>query len=121
MPVIVEIHGKPVRVTWSAAAEREMHRRDAVLLAEMELYFSCLIRKAVRFNQEAVNEGRMVVVNDHLQVSFRPVMTQSCSLDAAGKPPLETMPIVNPGAFVPSWLKIDFKRDQWHGEFGFGA
>lgn len=104
-----------------AAAEREMHSRDAVLLAEMELYFSCLIRKAVRFNHEAVNEGRMVVVNDHLQISFRPVMTQSCSLDASGKAPLETMPIVNPAAFVPSWLKIDFKRNQWHGEFGYGA
>ena len=120
MATIATIHGKPVRVTWSASAEREMRNRRSPVLVEMELYFSCLIRKRVRFH-EVGGEASYVSINEHLQVTFRPVMTKSCStLDETGKPPLDDMPVVNPAAFVPGWLTIDFKRGQWQGEFGYG-
>ena len=120
MSAIATIHGKPVRVKWSASAEKEMCNRRSPVLAEMELYFSCLIRKRVLFH-EVGGGASYVAINENLQITFRPVMTKSCgTLDGTGKPPLDDMPVTNPAAFVPSWLTIDFKRGQWQGEFGYG-
>lgn len=120
MTVAVDIHGKAVQIAWTAAAEKEMLQRQSPLLAEMELYFSCLIRKRVRFN-EAAGGAEAVAVNGHLRVGFRPVMTQHCVIDETpGRVPLAEFPIVNPKAFVPHWLHLDFRRGQWEGEFGYG-
>ena len=114
----VEIQGKQVAVSLSKSAERALSSRDETLVAEMELYFSCLIRKQVRFKENI--EGNLVNVADKLAVRFRPVMTKSCGIDYEGdEPPLEDFPIEKPEAFVPNWLKIDFKKNKWIGEFGF--
>lgn len=114
----IEIQGKQVTVTLSKSAEKALVSRDKILVAEMELYFSCLIRKQVRFKEDI--EGSLVNVSEKLAVRFRPVMTKSCGIDYEGdEPPLEDFPIQKPEAFVPHWLKIDFKKGEWCGEFGF--
>jgi len=114
----IEIQGKAVAVSLSKAAEKALALRDKTLIAEMELYFSCLIRKQVRFKENVT--GNLVDVTDQLAVHFRPVMTKTCGIDYEGdEPPLEDFPIKKPEAFVPHWLKIDFKKDEWIGEFGF--
>jgi len=114
----IEIQGKAVAVSLSNAAEKALALRDKTLIAEMELYFSCLIRKQVRFKENV--EGTLVDVSEKLAVRFRPVMTKTCGIDYEGdEPPLEDFPIKKPEAFVPHWLKIDFKKDEWIGEFGF--
>ncbi len=119
MAATVDIHGKPVQVAWTAAAEKELMKRRSPLLAEMELYFSCLIRKRVRFRDE-IEGAKAAAVNEHLLVAFRPVMTQTCAVgDTAGTPALTEFPVVNPKAFVPDWLRLDFRGGQWVGEFGF--
>jgi hypothetical protein len=118
MPVVT-IHGKPVKVEWTSSAARAMEKLSAPLLAEMELYFSCLIRKKVRF-YPATDARSGVAVNGQLQVRFHPVMTRACGVDVTGDDvPLEDMPLVNPAAFVPHWLSIDYRRGEWTGEFGF--
>lgn len=121
MQSVIDILGKPVNVAWSVAAERKMSELASPLLAEMELYFSCLLRKKVRFN-EAAHDVNRVTVTPRLQVGFRPVMTQKCGVEevaAEDAPPLADFPIVNPAAFVPRWLHIDFHGGQWVGDFGF--
>ena len=112
------IQGKQVSVSLSNAAVKALSSRDTTLVAEMELYFSCLIRKQVRFKENL--DVDLVKVLDQLAVRFRPVMTKSCGIDYDGdEPPLEDFPIEKPEAFVPHWLKIDFKKNEWTGEFGF--
>lgn len=114
----IDILGKKVTVSLSNTAIKALSNRDKPLIAEMELYFSCLIRKQVRFKENVA--GDLIDVVDQLSVRFRPVMTKSCGIDYEGdEPPLEDFPIEKPGAFVPHWLKIDFKKDEWIGEFGF--
>ena len=114
----VEIKGKQVAITLTKAAEKALSLRDKILVAEMELYFSCLIRKQVRFKENL--DGDLVSVSENLSVRFRPVMTKSCGIDYEGdEPPLEDFPIEKPEAFVPHWLKIDYKKNEWIGEFGF--
>jgi hypothetical protein len=94
---------------------------EAPLAVELELYFSCLIRKRVIFTtvslHDAAASGRL---SDQVSVAFRPVMTKACSLgEAAGKPDLETFPIVKAAAFTPKWLELDRVHGEWRGEFGW--
>ena len=51
MQTTVDIEGKTVSIKTSAAADRALSERGQPLLAEMELYFSCLVRKQVRFHE----------------------------------------------------------------------
>ena len=113
------ILGKNVQVVWSKAADQALRAMASPLSVEMELYFSCLIRKAVRFGEGA--SGRYsVLVTPQLNLSFRPVVTRSCKVsDIADdkEPPLDDFQLSKPEAFVPKKLVIDFKRGCWEGEF----
>lgn len=113
----VEILGKKVLVEWSSSADKKLQELDQPLNVEMELYFSCLIRKAVRFGRDA-QAVNFAFAAPKLKIGFRPVMTKVCKVsDYEGAPPLEDFPIVRPEAFVPKRLKIDFRRGKWIGEF----
>lgn len=117
MQATVEIFGKRVAIEWSAAAAQAMNVLGTPLLVEMELYFSCLIRKAVRFNFDASADG-FVSVTPQLKVRFRPVMTKACAVgEARDTPPLGDFPIAKPEAFVPRRLAIDHRGGRWIGEF----
>jgi len=117
MQATVEILGKPVMVEWSASANQKMQSLAEPLLVEMELYFSCLVRKAVRFGQDA-QAGNFSFAAPKLKIGFRPVMTRACRVsDVEGEPPLEDFPVVRPEAFVPKRLTIDYSAGRWTGEF----
>ena len=125
----VEIDGRTVAIELSRAASKALVARTTPLLVEMELYFSCLIRKQVRFRDAAAvsddtadvpGHSHTVKLNERLQISFRPVMTRVCGKDFEGdEPPLTDFPIAKTRPYVPRWLHIDFRKDQWQGEFGY--
>ena len=117
----IEMAGRRIAVRLSAAAETELARRHHPLCVEMELYFSCLIRKQVRFHDGEIGDDAFSArVADALGIRFRPVMTRACGRDYEGdEPPLTDFPIANPGSFVPHWLRIDFRGGEWLGEFGY--
>ena len=117
MQTTIEILGKQVVVEWSAAADKKLRDLAEPLRVEMELYFSCLIRKAVRFGGEA-QAGNFAAAGPHLKIGFRPVMTRVCNMsDVEGEPPLEDFPIVKQEAFVPKRLAIDYRGGKWTGDF----
>ena len=116
----VDLAGKPLACELSVRAEQALAARATPLVAEMELYFSCLIRKQVRF-PDALRVGiQSVRVSDQLTLCFRPVMTRACRVaDVEDRPELEAFPIARPEAFLPRWLTLDFRRGEWTGEFGY--
>ena len=117
MQTTIEILGKKVLVEWSASADKKLQDLAEPLLVEMELYFSCLIRKAVRFGRDA-QAANFSDAGPRLKVGFRPVMTQACNIkDFEVEPPLEDFPIVRPEAFVPKRLTIDYQAGKWIGDF----
>lgn len=117
MQSTINILGKKVLVEWSSSADRQLNLLTEPLAVEMELYFSCLIRKAVRFGRDA-QAAQFSSVSPHLKVGFRPIMTKSCNVkDFEVEPPVEDFPIVKPEAFVPKRLKIDYKSGKWSGDF----
>lgn len=115
------LEGRPFRVILSSAAQRALAKRSILLVAEMELYFSCLTRLKVRFydGDPGTNATR---IDEMLAVRFRPVVSQRCDLhEAGGAPPLMDAPLSKRAPFVPHWLSLDYKKGEWIGEFGHTA
>ncbi len=100
MQKIIEMSGKPVRVSLSRAAERAL-AGQGTLYAEMELYFSCLVRLKVYFRDHSV--GDCFQVTDKLAISFKPIMTASCNVEARGKNRrLSNSRLPNQKSFLPN-------------------
>lgn len=117
MQAIADVLGKQVKVEWSDAAERAMAELGSPLLVEMELYFSCMIRKAVRFSQR-LPDRYFAAVTPRLTVCFKPVVTKACKVsEVEDAPPVEDFQMSKPEAFVPRQLFIDFRRGKWQGRF----
>ena len=113
------LDGRAIRLRLTAAAEKALAERTQPLYAEMELYFSCLIRKKVRFYEVAESE-LYVPVSDKLELRFRPVMTARCHIGEVDEaPPLTDFPIDRGNRFIPHWLTIDYHNGEWQGDFGY--
>jgi hypothetical protein len=116
----LDLGGRPLELRLSPAARSRLAAGGAPLVAEMELYFSCLIRKRVRFPATPHVDASCVRVGETLTVCFRPVMTRACAIETVeGSPELEAFPIQRRDAFLPKWLQIDWRNGAWSGEFGF--
>ena len=121
MKANIIIKDKPVNIELTKAADKALQLLTKPLIAEMELYFSCLVRKKVRFyNDEYSTEN--IKVNENLAIRFRPVMTKSCNISEmeGDTPQVTDFPIANPKAYIPHWLLIDYRAGEWRGEFGYG-
>lgn len=118
---LAAIYGKQVIVEWTQRAERALQGRDTPLIVELELYFSCLVKKFVHFRNDA---GHHVPahVTDKLAIYFRPVTSTACSWDEASQrgrqPEIE---INTPAArrLAPKRVCIDYQKNAWQGEFNF--
>lgn len=98
-----------------------LEKRSRPLLLELELYFSCLVRKRVHVHEHGGDDTDAASINDWLRVRFRPVATKSCAISECenGQPQLTDFPIVKPERYYPHWLTLDYRRGQWLAEFGY--
>ncbi len=120
MIVTIHLHGKPVRVELSAAAERALAQRTNPLFAEVQLIFGCMIAKRVWFRDEAVENA--VPVNSKLNVWFRPARyAKACSFDDIDNgAEASDYPVVGDRRrFVPDLLSIDYRGGKWVGDFTY--
>lgn len=115
----VEINGRQVSVEWTKAAARELARRAQPLVVELELYFSCLVKKFVHFHETAP-QCDTVTVSDKLAVFFRPVTSTACSFEVAdrlGRQPEIELDTPNVRKIAPKRVSIDYVRGAWQGNF----
>lgn len=104
----------------TARARAALAAQRTPLDIELELYFSCLLRKRVHFRASPRQDvACRAALTDKVSVSFRPVMARSCAVQAQEVPELEYLPLAHPGAFTPKWLALDYRAGRWLGEFGF--
>lgn len=120
MKKTIQLLDRPLQLNISSNAERLLDYREQPLRVEMELYFSCLIRKQVRF-PASMNCDIKATINDKLTIGFRPVMTEICSVDSCDNqpPPVTDFPIVKADRYIPHWLRLDYNGEEWIGEFGY--
>ncbi len=129
-------HNKAIDIELSSAASQQVQKLNSILLVEIQIYFSCLLGKRLAFYSEQPLQGAWQlsademssVLKDAQQLSgniylrFNTVMTKSCPVgDYTGPPPVTDFTIKNQKPYVPCWLNIDYKDDQWTGQYGWKA
>jgi hypothetical protein len=120
MAKTVAVGGRSLNLTISKRAQAQLDRRTSALFLELELYFSCLVRKRI-YVRETIDAHDVHAVSDKLQVRFRPVVTETCAMREVERdnPPVKDMPIVHPERYFPHWLTLDYVRGEWLAEFGY--
>ncbi|MBI5718782.1 MAG: hypothetical protein HZC37_13960 [Burkholderiales bacterium] len=115
----VVINGKSVSIEWTRSAERALVDRSRPLVVELELYFSCLVKKFVRFHDEPA--GRAAVgVGDKLMLCFRSVTSTACTMEVAerlGRQPETELDTAASKQFAPKRVRLNFRGGRWQGEF----
>lgn len=114
----VELNGKLVLVHVSEEALKRLKDTATPLLIEVELYFSCLIKKVCYFRETEDVENHARVM-DGLFIHFRATMTRKCSIEEFDKDWVLDFPIVNQEPYIPKWVNIDYTGNEWAGEFGY--
>jgi hypothetical protein len=120
MKTVITLHGKPVQVELSDAAETELRKRTTPLYAEAQLIFGCMIAKRVWFRDEAVEHAVFVAPN--FRVWFRPVRyAKSCSFDDidSGAEASDYPMVADLKRFVPDALTVNYRAGKWIGDFTF--
>ncbi len=117
----VTINGKPVQVEWTAAASRALEAREAPLFVELELYFSCLVKKFVHFRDDARGYAT-AAAHDKLHLYFRPVTSTACTWEVAeqlGRQPEMEIDSVALSHVAPAHVRIDHVAGKWVGSYDF--
>jgi len=115
------LNGKSLRVQWTGRAERALCNRREPLVIEMQLYFSCVVKKLVLFHDQADLET--ISVNDKMRIAFRAIQSAVCEPEEFARN-YPVGPVLNAPAttrMIPSKISIDFHKGRWQGEFGFEA
>lgn len=118
---------KRVAVTLSPAARVALEARaGAPLCVQLELLFSCMIRKRVAFLDAPHPDAMALTLADRddntppaIEIFFHAVGTRTCALGDQPVPDLETFPLKQVTPFLPRWLSLDHRRGRWTGEFGY--
>lgn len=115
----VSINGRSVVVEWTNAAALALSRRETPLVVELELYFSCLVKKFVHFRDEA--RGRETVAADkNLLLYFRTVTSTACSMEKAeslGRQPEIELDTDAVRKMAPKKVTIDHVKGAWRGSY----
>jgi len=118
---VIQINGKNVSVEWTVAAARELARRETPLIVELELYFSCLVKKFVHFRADSRGKPT-VAAHDKLHLYFRPVTSTACTWDVAdrlGRQPEMDIDSTALQHVAPHHVHIDYADGAWTGHYDF--
>ena len=113
----VRINQREVEVKWTARAERELRQLDQGLVVELQLYFSCVIKKRVLFHAGSGIDA--IRVNDRLGLTFRSIASAVCDPRefASSYPQGKNLSSGKAARMVPRTVEIDFRQGGWEGQF----
>jgi hypothetical protein len=113
----VQINQRSLELRWTERAERELGMREQALIVELQLYFSCVVKKRVLFHQRvdfATNR-----VDNRLEMAFHAIASAVCDPNEfAQKHPEGRDLSSGPAArMVPAIVEIDYRAGRWQGQF----
>lgn len=117
----ITINGRPVIVEWTSAVSRALEQRETVLFVELELYFSCLVKKFIHFRDDSRGKPT-VAAHDKLHLYFRPVTSTACTFEVAerlGRQPEMEIESEALSHVAPKRVFIDHVAGTWRGSFSF--
>lgn len=116
---LVPLRGKTLLVRWTTRAEQELARRDAPLQVQMQLYFSCVVKKRVLFPEagEILHDG--IALDGRLVIQLRTVQSDRCDpvSFAANYPIQAELDSGQAKQMRARELRIDYRQGHWQGEF----
>jgi len=115
----INIRGKKMSIMYSKRAEKALERRDTSLIAELQLYFTCVVQKRVLFHENTNLET--ITANPNLKIAYHTVQSNACGpVEFAEKHPVKKeLDSKAALSMRPSIFKIDYKDGQWIGDFSF--
>jgi hypothetical protein len=127
-------HEKAIKVEYTKKMEKLAHKLKSPLVIEIQIYFSCMLGKRLSYYCDSPIAGAYQLDNlqfrklledsqklfSNVYIRFNVVMTIDCPVsDCVGPPPLTDFNIVNREVYVPHWLYLDAKNDEFVGEYGW--
>ena len=108
-----------MKIFYSKRAEHALLKRDTSLIAELQLYFTCVVQKRVVFHEQS--DLDTITANSNLKIAYHTVQSNACDpVEFAEKHPVKKE-LNSKGAqsMRPSLFKVDFKNGTWIGDFSF--
>ena len=115
----IDIRGKKMAILYSKRAEKALQKRTKPLIAELQLYFTCVVQKRVNFHEHS--ELETISTHSNLEIAYHTVQSNDCDpVEFAEKHPVKKE-LNSKGAQTmrPSLFKMDYKNGEWIGEFSF--
>ena len=115
----IDIRGKKMAIFYSKRAEKALLKRNTPLIAELQLYFTCVVQKRVLFHEASQLET--IPTSSNLSINYHTVQSNACEpVEFAEKHPVKKE-LNSKGAqsMRPSCFKIDLKDGEWIGDFSF--
>lgn len=113
----VNLKGFPLDVAWTRRAEQALEGRESALLVELQLYFSCVVKKRVLFHEQPGEASTKIT--DKLSVSFHVVQSEDCDPEefARSFPVEQEFDSDGARAMNPKRLLVDYRNGEWFGEY----
>lgn len=109
-----DLHGHPLAIHLTRRAARELSQLTRPLLVEMQLYFSCVVKKRVLIHAADHAESYQSAYHN-LSVKFRCVEADSCSPEefASHYPGKKQMTAPAITKMHARKLFLDYKKNEW--------
>ena len=117
----VSLNGRMVRVRWTDRADVALRGLNQPLAVEVQLYFSCVVKKRMLFHQSPVPGS--VAVAPNLDLVFRCIASAACDpTEFAESYPEGRSLMSGPAAEIPpKRVDIDYRRGGWEGSFAYSS
>jgi len=108
---------KNIKVAWTQRAELALSSRATTLIVEMQIYFSCVVKKRVLFHEQLNME--CLPITDKISVISRTVQSDTCSAEEFARhyPVKQELTSTAAKRMYPRFLNIDYINEEWLGEF----
>ena len=113
----VELNRRPLLLCWTQRAQRQFEQSEQSLVVEMQLYFSCVVKKRVLFHHHRDIDSSQL--NQRFGVSFSAVSSAACDPVEFAKnyPQGKDLSAGLTSNMSPKRVEIDFCRGRWEGQF----
>jgi len=117
----VRINQRELVVSWTGRADRALQKLQSPLMIELQLYFSCVVKKRVLFHRQVDFETTRV--NPFIEIAFRPIASAACNPEdfARDFPEGKDLSQGVAARMVPTRVEIDYRNGQWYGQFAYGG
>ncbi|GAB4356051.1 MAG: hypothetical protein Kow006_22850 [Gammaproteobacteria bacterium] len=115
---VVNFRGRGVTIRWTERARQALAERDLPLIVEMQLLFSCVVKKRVIFHEQT--DLPTLPVNDRLRIAFRAVQSAACDPVEFARlyPVARELNSAAARKMRPRWLALDYRKGRFQAEFG---